>query len=328
MNFILIIIAIMAVSIFLIDHLCRYFHIALKRSSLILCAVMAFVVNGLAITLSPFLDHAHYFRLGGLVIIAAGIVTLFNERLLRRETAQAASTDAAQEPVPAGEAEAVHTPEPVSVPEPILDVKSVPETAPEPEKQPEPLEAKPKLVHLLKPKDKSAEVQEPVVVQKPEPKPAPKPKDKPAPVTLAPTVIHLDKPDLAVQEQVKGLSTLDDLLDLAYAEPVPANAAFIYQQAIARYADDDYAPFLVIELATLYKDNAAYGDAIRAYERGLHMPIIVDNDAMAAKFQETIGYLRTVQSILAKHHAEATKFPDIPGELLLEIDKASQQAQA
>ena len=79
----------MAVSIFLIYKLCHFFSIEIKWSSLVFCAVMAFIVNGVAISMSPFLDRAHYLRLGILVITAAAAVTIFNERLLRREEAVA-----------------------------------------------------------------------------------------------------------------------------------------------------------------------------------------------------------------------------------------------
>ena len=79
----------MAVSIFLIYKLCHFFSIEIKWSSLVFCAVMAFIVNGAAISMSPFLDRAHYLRLGILVITAAAAVTIFNERLLRREEAVA-----------------------------------------------------------------------------------------------------------------------------------------------------------------------------------------------------------------------------------------------
>ena len=90
--------SIMAISIFLIYRLCRFFHIDMKYSSLLLCAVLAFVVNGAAIIMSPFLDKAHYLRLGLLVVVAAALVTFYNERLLRREEAAAKTEPVIDEP--------------------------------------------------------------------------------------------------------------------------------------------------------------------------------------------------------------------------------------
>ncbi len=92
--FILVTGSIMAISISLIYRLCRFFDIEMKWSSLVLCAVMAFIVNGAAISMSPFLDRAHYVYLGLLVILAAALVTFFNEKLLSREEAAIKTTDA------------------------------------------------------------------------------------------------------------------------------------------------------------------------------------------------------------------------------------------
>ena len=103
MTFILITGSIMSISIFLIYRLCRFFNIEMKWTSLVLCAVMAFIVNGMAITMSPFLDRAHYLRLGILVITAAALVTFFNERMLRKDEALAGCTVLPTEQLPVEE---------------------------------------------------------------------------------------------------------------------------------------------------------------------------------------------------------------------------------
>ena len=84
MTFILLTGSIMAVSIFLIYRLCRLAGIEMKWISLVLCAVLAFIVNALAISMSAFLDRTHYFRLGVLVVLAAALVTLVNEHQIGR----------------------------------------------------------------------------------------------------------------------------------------------------------------------------------------------------------------------------------------------------
>ena len=57
MIFILVTGSIMAISISLIYRLCRFFDIEMKWSSLVLCAVMAFIVNGAAISMK--IGRAH-----------------------------------------------------------------------------------------------------------------------------------------------------------------------------------------------------------------------------------------------------------------------------
>ena len=119
------------------------------------------------------------------------------------------------------------------------------------------------------------------------------------------------------------------LLDIAYADKLAqGDALYLYQQATARYAGDDYWPFLVVELANIYKDCAAYDAAINTYEKALQQPMIAGNTVMAAKFQETLDYLRRVQHILAKHHAEATPFPEIPADWLQAAEQADLHGQA
>ena len=100
MTFFVVTAAIMAVSILLIYKLCRFFGLELKWISLVLCAMMAFGVNGATIILSPFLDQSHYLKLTALVLVAAGVVTLINDYLLRREHRQLAAAGGAVLEVP------------------------------------------------------------------------------------------------------------------------------------------------------------------------------------------------------------------------------------
>ncbi len=87
MLFIIVTGSIMAVSILIIYRLCHHFGIELKYASLVLCAVMAFLVNAAAIMLSSALDISHLIRLGAMILVAAALVTLFNEHLLRHPDA-------------------------------------------------------------------------------------------------------------------------------------------------------------------------------------------------------------------------------------------------
>ena len=122
------------------------------------------------------------------------------------------------------------------------------------------------------------------------------------------------------------MDSLDDILDFAYEtkDKEPKDAIIAYHEAIARYADDDYTPFLVIELGNLYKEQANYSGAIATYKKALTMPIIAQNDAMCQEFTKNIHYLGTVQDILAKHAALSTPFPQIPGNIMQEIEDEFQ----
>ncbi|WP_051180454.1 hypothetical protein, partial [Selenomonas ruminantium] len=129
-----------------------------------------------------------------------------------------------------------------------------------------------------------------------------------------------------LRQEISTMDNLDAILDFAYEakDSEPKDAIFAYQEAIARYADDDYTPFLVIELGNLYKAQANYSGAIATYKKALDMPIIAQNDAMCQEFTKNIHYLGTVQDILAKHAALSTPFPQIPGDIMQEIEKEFQ----
>ena len=130
--------------------------------------------------------------------------------------------------------------------------------------------------------------------------------------------------------KIEAMDSLDSILDYAYEhqQQIPDAAICAYQQAIARYPEDSYTPFLVIELGNLYKDQASYHEAISTYIQALNMPIIAVNDAMKREFTKNIRYLGSVQDILSKHHALSTPFPKISREIMQEIeDEFLQRSQ-
>ena len=150
----------------------------------------------------------------------------------------------------------------------------------------------------------------------------------PEPAKEEPPVLQ-DESD-AAEAAVAELGTLDEILDYAYShkEKEPNAAIIAYQAAIDRYPEDSYTPFLIIELAGLYKERASYSEAINLYAESLGMPIIAGDDAMVQEFSKTLRYLGTVQDILSKHHALATPFSKLTPEILQEIEEEFAKRQA
>ena len=346
----------MAVSIFLIYRLCHFLKIEIKWSSLVFCAVMAFIVNGMAISMSPFLDRTHYLRLGILVITAAAVVTVFNERLLRREEAMAGNFTPLATEILAPE----DMPSPPPEDKPLLEARrkqeAVAGTADNAESSAaEKLAAKRAAEAAVR--EAEAQAAEKAAAEKAAAEKAAAEKaaaekaaaekaaaekaaaekaaaekaaaEKAAAEKAAAEKAAAEKAAAHQQElQIKlgNMSSLDDILDFAYAakDKKPRDAIFAYQEAITRYGDDDYTPFLIIELGNLYKEQADYRGAIATYAKAIHMPIIADNDAMRQEFAKNIRYLGTVQNILAKHSALSTPFPQIPGSIMQEIETEFQ----
>lgn len=394
----------MAVAILLIYQICRLAHIEVKLSSLVLCAVLALVVNVLAVKMSPFLDRGHYIRLGLLVVAAAAVVTVFNERLLRREEALAAGTDEAvlsaiKKPLPwegAGEppdaaetedqesaaddmtlAEQVADAEPsaengaaaepgasadvAATEDSAADVKPVLEVRPteseahayaseqvtvrargketaeivETERLEEAQEKTQALAAELEAEEerrreenlaKLQEEREAAEKAKQEAKLAAEQAERAIKAAAEKAAQEASASESAEREQYRArvaqLSTLDDILDYIYEVKAerPLAAAVAYGEAITRFADDSYTPFLIIELSTLYREQGDYAGAIRTYEHALTLPIIAESGAMQSEMTKNLGYLRTVSDILTAHQAQSTPFAAIPAEIKQEIE--------
>lgn len=367
--------SIMAISIFLIYRLCRFFHIDMKYSSLLLCAVLAFVVNGAAIIMSPFLDKAHYLRLGLLVVVAAALVTFYNERLLRREEAAAKTEPVIDEPDEVLAASPAVTANPSSEQTVTTDatasklnqkqtIDSNPKTAITAESKPaaEQVSA-PKATNETLTKDKTqfmpaessvtpvtakADMADKLITVASEPMAAKVPvtmkadtadtlpENKAAvvePISIAATAKDTVTLTTAIESYaaaVAKLENLDDLLDYAYDHQasLPQAAICAYKRAIEQYPNDDYMPFLIIELGNLYKNQADYHSTISIYAKALKMPVIAQNDAIRQEFVKNLRYLGIVQDILSKHNALSTPFAEIPAAIMQEIEQVFQKRLA
>ena len=126
-----------------------------------------------------------------------------------------------------------------------------------------------------------------------------------------------------IQSVESHLNSLDEILDFAYAQKAAGNlklSILAYQKALERYRGDNYAPFIAIDLSSIYKEQAAYSKAIRVCEDALTLPAVVRSPSARKDFSNSLAYLRTVQSVLSRHRVLATPFSKIPRRLLTEID--------
>lgn len=119
-----------------------------------------------------------------------------------------------------------------------------------------------------------------------------------------------------------SFTTLDDFLDAAYEKTRLGHytaAVRIYREAINRFGGDPYAPFLVIEIGTIYKETGDYAGAVAAYERALALPALRRDSAMRTEFRKSADYLRKVRDVVTLHGKPRIPFGDIPPEWLSEI---------
>ena len=360
MTFFPVVLGVMAISILLVHWLTNYFGCRLEYKSLLLCAVMAFAVVIGAILMSPYLTQAYYIRLGALILAASAVVTAYNEYLVHRKASIAVAGEASELPeeeqkqalaelgkLPEqteDEASDVLTEEAAAGKGAALKVLET-EELPIGEELPmetelEPAEAdsgKPAASEEAAPEIAATEQsasEETATEQSVPEKPAAEesisetlaPEERPA---ASEESVEKDADAAALAAIDAHLGSLDSILDYAYAQCAQGNirqAILANQKALERYVEDEYAPFIAIDLGNLYKGQADYDAAIQVYEKALDIPAIARNDATYQEFTKNLSYLRTVQYILSKHNALDTPFQEIPQEYLDEIEADFQSA--
>ena len=382
MAFILVTLSVMAASIFLIHKTTNRFGFHLKYSSLVFCAVLAFLINVTAMQMAPFLTAGHYISLFGLILVAAALVTFYNERF-RKESSPAENASrpsvpqkpsralearnrfqALKEQVLADREYAASQKEAKkqrclweAQPTGTVAQRSISRgnTAPSPAKQetvaPAPLPAKQETVAPAPSPAKQETVAPAPLPAKQEtvaPAPLPAKQETVAPVpspakqetvapamlpirqeTTAPLPVAKEQPaELPVAEKLNvETASLDELLDYAYEQNASRHAEqalLAYRSALRRFPDDSYIPFIIIDMANIYKGKAAYSDAIRTYKDALSLPVIAGNPATYEKFVINLSYLRTLQYVLSKHNSLQIPFQEIPSEYLEEIETEIQ----
>lgn len=132
---------IMGLCLFLVSRLSRACGLHLKGRALALAGVFATSIALLLPVFAPFLTRGYYWKLGGLVFLAAALVTAYNAHLLKRDAARDGETaHAAESPADAAaEAEDIPAPPPLA-PQASAPQASAPEAAGLQEASPEAVE--------------------------------------------------------------------------------------------------------------------------------------------------------------------------------------------
>ena len=140
-----------------------------------------------------------------------------------------------------------------------------------------------------------------------------------------------DEKDSEQESELEDIpETLDEILDEAYNKRDQGQvwqAIELYKQVLERYQNDDYAPFVAIDLVNIYKEQALYSKAIKTYEEALKLPSVKRNDSIKKEFVSSLAYMRVARDILLKHHELSTPFGNLSKEILQEIDTEFKKVQ-
>lgn len=254
----------MSVCIISIYKIARKLGAEISLSALVLCGVSALIINFMAIRVNPFLTKTYYYILGTMIIFAATGTTCYNKYLLYRRSRLA---------VHGAPSEDKEITQATSEPETIVET----EVAEEPEIMAE--------VEVIEEPETTAEAE---VVEEPE--------------TISEAQPVEEAPLPALPE---GLDSMDALLDFAFAQTGAGAyelALLAYSTALEQYRNDDYAPFIIIDMVNLYKSQGRYQEAIDCVHNAMDIPAIQESPAYQQNFQNYLAQLKSIS-----HSAASTQ---------------------
>ena len=255
----------MSVCIISIYKIARKLGADISLSALVLCGVSALIINFMAIRVNPFLTKTYYYILGAMIIFAATGTTCYNKYLLYRRSRLAVHG------APSEDNESTQV---TGEPETIVEVTEEPETTAEAEVTEEP--------------ETTAEVE---VTEEPE--------------TTAEVQQAVEAPLPTLPE---GLDSMDALLDFGFAQTGAGAyelALLAYSTALEQYRNDDYAPFIIIDMVNLYKSQGRYQEAIDCVHNAMDIPAIQESPAYQQNFQNYLAQLKSIS-----HSAVSTQSPE------------------
>lgn len=281
----------MSVCIISIYKIARKLGADISLSALVLCGVSALIINFMAIRVNPFLTKTYYYILGTMIIFAATGTTCYNKYLLYRRSRLAVHgapsedekiTQATSEPETIVETEVTEEPEIMAE----VEVAEEPETTAEAKVAEEP--------------ETTAEAE---VAEEPETTAEVEVTEEPETISEAPSAVEAPLPTLP-----EGLDSMDALLDFAFAQTGAGAyelALLAYSTALEQYRNDDYAPFIIIDMVNLYKSQGRYQEAIDCVHNAMDIPAIQESPAYQQNFQNYLAQLKSIS-----HSAVSTQSPE------------------
>ena len=289
----------MSVCIISIYKIARKLGADISLSALVLCGVSALIINFMAIRVNPFLTKTYYYILGTMIIFAATGTTCYNKYLLYRRSRLAVHgapsedneiTQVTSEPETIVETEVTEEPETTAE----VEVAEKPETTAEAEVAEEP--------------ETTAEAE---VAEEPETTAEAEVAEEPeAEVTEEPetTAEAQQAEEAPVPTLPEGLDSMDALLDFAFAQTGAGAyelALLAYSTALEQYRNDDYAPFIIIDMVNLYKSQGRYQEAIDCVHDAMDIPAIQESPTYQQNFQNYLAQLKSIS-----HSAVSTQSPE------------------
>lgn len=338
---------VMALLIVIIHKLAGHFGCELPLSSLIICGVCAIIINFVIISVTPFLTNAYYYTAGLMILFAAFGTTCYNKYSLSRkirladggslssaELKEHAAQDGPREQA-AAETDAAPAIVPVSDTGTTADTDITISTTTDTDINFSPAaDAGADMDSNTAAADAKADAYTAAGISAGAAAEADANKNtdhkpKAAPPAAAKQKDNNCKKTAAVRSQADILSaltamtTMDQLLDFAFEQNMQQQkqvALTAYETALTRYRDDSYAPFIVVSIANIHKEQGNYRAAINSIQSAMDIPALRENDSIKKQFRDTLSYLMITEAVLQKAGLGDISFKDIPKEHMSQIE--------
>ena len=311
----------MSLLIVSIHRLARHFGCELPLSSLVLCGLCAMVINFVIISVTPFLTKSYYYTAGAMITFAAFGTTCYNKYWLHRKLRLAGPAS-----LPAMPQEQVQETQEIIQAEPVPAADMLPDEA---QDEPAPSDDVPQMEHdepVLTADVPQKEHGEPAIPQEiPSalPEEAAIPVNEPVPMPVETDVETGQDADDELAATLAAMTTMDQLLDFAFEHNMQKDhpvALTAYMEALARYREDSYAPFIVVSIANIHKELGNYQAAIDSIQSAMDLPALLESESIRKQFEDTRLYLAATQKVLHKAGLGNISFKDIPKEYMSQIE--------
>ena len=311
----------MSLLIVSIHRLSRHFGWELPLSSLVLCGLCAMVINFVIISVTPFLTKSYYYTAGAMITFAAFGTTCYNKYWLHRKLRLAGPAS-----LPAMPQEQVQETQEIIQAEPVPAADMLPDEA---QDEPAPSDDVPQMEHdepVLTADVPQKEHGEPAIPQEiPSalPEEAAIPVNEPVPMPVETDVETDQDADDELAATLAAMTTMDQLLDFAFEHNMQKDhpvALTAYMEALARYREDSYAPFIVVSIANIHKELGNYQAAIDSIQSAMDLPALLESASIRKQFEDTRLYLAATQKVLHKAGLGNISFKDIPKEYMSQIE--------
>lgn len=149
------------------------------------------------------------------------------------------------------------------------------------------------------------------------------PVNEPVPMPVETDVETDQDADDELAATLAAMTTMDQLLDFAFEHNMQKDhpvALTAYMEALARYREDSYAPFIVVSIANIHKELGNYQAAIDSIQSAMDLPALLESESIRKQFEDTRLYLAATQKVLHKAGLGNISFKDIPKEYMSQIE--------